>query len=227
MASAARACVLAAASESAPLLPVALRGARRSPSFLYLSGGAYTFTQRTTVKGITFNLLEELVSREFGDDAWDDLLADSGLEGAYTSLGSYPDDELRRLVAAASPLLGMEPTEVVRWYGRNALPLLAEKYPQLFEPHESTRAFLLTLNDIIHPEVRKIYPGADVPIFDYDTSSADLPVMGYRSARKLCAFGEGLIEGAAKHYEEKATVTQTSCMNRGDEKCVFEIAFSN
>ena len=32
-------------------------------------------------------------------------------------------------------------------------------------PHEDVRSFLPTLNDIIHPEVRKLYPGADVPTF--------------------------------------------------------------
>jgi hypothetical protein len=177
------------------------------------------------MKGIIFNLLETCVSRDYGAEAWDAVLAGSGLEGAYTSLGSYPDEDLTKLVAAASPLVEMEPTELVRWFGRNALGLLAESYPQFFDPHDSTRAFLITLNDIIHPEVRKLYPGAGVPVFDY-TESPDRLVMGYRSERRLCAFGEGLIEGAAAHYGEEVSIEQTSCMNRGDKKCVFEIALA-
>ena len=60
----------------------------------------------------------------------------------------------------------------------------SRRCPQLFEPHDSTRSFLLTLNDIIHPEVRKLYPGADVPEFDFDFRAGML-VMGYRSTRKL------------------------------------------
>ena len=43
------------------------------------------------MKGVVFNLLEQLVARDFGEDTWDALLDASGLEGAYTSLGSYPD----------------------------------------------------------------------------------------------------------------------------------------
>jgi hypothetical protein len=121
----------------------------------------------------------------------------------------------------------MSEDDVVRWFGRRALPLLAERYPQFFDPHESTRPFLLTLNDIIHPEVRKIYPGAGVPVFDYDASSEDVLVMGYSSERKLCALGHGLIEGAADHYGERAEVEQPHCMKRGDERCVFHIALSN
>lgn len=177
------------------------------------------------VKGIVFNLLEELVSREYGEEAWDVLLESAEVDGSYTSLGSYPDEDLMKLVSSASSQLDMSPDEVVRWFGANALPLLAGSYPQFFEPHTSARSFLLTLNDIIHPEVRKLYPGADVPVFDFDTSSDDVLVMGYESPRRMCAFAEGLIEGAAAHYGEAPLISQPKCMNRGDEKCVLEISF--
>jgi hypothetical protein len=175
------------------------------------------------MKGIVFNLLEEVVRREHGEKAWDDILAAAGVEGAYTSLGSYDDSELPRLVAAASQLLGIPPYEVVRWFGRQALPLLARKYPALFDRHDGTRSFVLALNEIIHPEVRKLYPGADVPEFEYDTSSPDVLVMTYRSRRRLCAFAEGLVEGAAAHYSEAVTFEQPQCMHRGDEACTFRI----
>jgi len=177
------------------------------------------------MKGIVFNLLEHIVRREHGEDAWDGLLDSAKLDGAYTSLGSYPDADLFKLVGAASAALKLPADTVVRWFARNALPLLANKYPQFFQPHKSTRPFLLTLNDIIHPEVRKIYPGADVPVFDFEASADDVLVMGYRSPRKLCAFAEGLIEGAAAHYGEEVTIEQPRCMHRGDEKCVLRITF--
>jgi hypothetical protein len=177
------------------------------------------------MKGIVFNLLEEAVSRDYGENVWDALLEAAGVEGAYTSLGSYPDKDLMKLVVAASSALDLPPDEIVRWFGRNALPLMADSYPHFFEPHESARSFVLTLNSIIHPEVQKLYPGADVPVFDYDTSSEDVLVMGYASARQMCAFAEGLIEGAATHYGERAVIEQPRCMTRGDEKCVLEISF--
>jgi hypothetical protein len=177
------------------------------------------------MKGVVFNLLEQLVTRDFGEDTWDGLLEASGLDGVYTSLGSYPDADLSRLVSAASDALGMPADDVVSWLGRNALPLFAERYPQLFAPHESARSFVLTLNDIIHPEVRKLYPGADVPEFDFDSRGA-LLVMVYRSPRKLCSFAEGLLLGAADHYRERLTIEQPACMKRGDEHCVLEIGFA-
>jgi hypothetical protein len=179
------------------------------------------------MKGIVFNLLEEVVRREYGEDTWDALLDGAHLSGTYTSLGSYADEDLFKLVAVASSTLQTPAGQIVRWFGRSALPLLAEKYPEFFRGHQSTRPFLLTLNDIIHPEVRKLYPGADVPVFGFDTSSQEVLLMEYRSARKLCAFAEGLIEGAAAHYGEEVAFDQPKCMNRGDEYCVFRMSFRN
>jgi predicted hydrocarbon binding protein len=49
--------------------------------------------------------------------------------------------------------------------------------------------------------------------------------MGYGSPRKLCAFAEGLIEGAAAHFEEPVTISQSRCMIRGDERCDLVITF--
>lgn len=118
------------------------------------------------MKGIVFNLLETLVVRDFGDETWESLIESAGVSGAYTSLGSYPDEDLFALVGAASEALSLGPDDVTRWFGRSAMPLFAERYPTLFEEHRSALPFVLTLNDIIHPEVRKLYPGAIVPVFD-------------------------------------------------------------
>lgn len=178
------------------------------------------------MKGIVFNVLETLVTREHGEDAWDDILDDAGVRGAYTSLGNYDDAELHALVGAAAARSGADPQEVVRWFGREAIPVFAGLYPELFSPHESTREFVLTLNAIIHPEVRKLYPGADVPEFDFDTTDPEVLELGYRSARKLCAFGEGLLQGAALHYGETAHIDQPECLLRGDERCLLRIAFA-
>lgn len=178
------------------------------------------------MKGIVFNLLEAIVTRDHGADTWDALLDSTGLEGVYTSLGSYPDAELMAIVAAASSATGQPPADIVRWFGREALPLLVEKYPAFFTKHRQTRPFLLSLNDIIHPEVRKLYPGAETPEFEFDSSSPDVLVMGYQSPRRLCAFAEGLIDGAAAHFGEAVTMAHPKCMHRGDPGCRLELTFT-
>jgi len=179
------------------------------------------------MKGIVFNLFSTIVIREHGEDAWDDMLASTGLSGVYTSLGNYPDEELVKLVEAGRERLGMtDAGGLLRWFGRRATPILAQRYPAFFLPQKSTRQFLLTVNEIIHPEVQKIYPGADVPVFDFDASSDDVLVMGYRSRRKLCALAQGFAEGAADYYGEVVAIQHAACMHDGAERCVFNLRFS-
>jgi hypothetical protein len=178
------------------------------------------------MKGIIFNLVEEVVTSAHGPGAWDAVLDQAGLDGAYTSLGSYADDDLNRLVAAAAQILGASPADVVRSIGQGALPLLATRFPDFFADHKDTRSFLLTLNDIIHPEVLKLYPGAVVPDFDFETSGPDELLLGYRSERALCALAEGFILGAASHFHEHVDLEQTECMHRGDDRCVIRCTFS-
>jgi len=177
------------------------------------------------MKGVVFNLLEEVVTRSHGEDTWDRLLDAAGLDGSYTSLGNYPDEDMQKLVAAASTALATTPGEVLRWFGREAMPALAQRYPVFFSAHTSTRPFILSINDIIHPEVRKVYSGSDVPVFDFRDAEDGALLMGYESARKLCALAQGFVEGAAAHYGESLTFEHLNCMHNGDTKCVFRLSF--
>ena len=106
-------------------------------------------------------------------------------------------------------------------------PIFAERFPEFFESHTNTQSFLLTLNDVIHPKVRVVFPGAVVPWIDFDESSPDVLAMGYDSPRKMCAFAEGLIQGASDHYGEHVSITQETCMNRGDPKCRLQASFAS
>jgi hypothetical protein len=178
------------------------------------------------LKGIIFNLAEDVISAERGAEAWDDLLDELGLDGAYTSLGSYPDEDFLRLLDGVARLGGRSRDEVITRFGEQALPRLAAHYPAFFDGHRTTRSFLLTLNDIIHPEVRKLYPGADVPTFEYaDTGDGGL-ALTYRSGRQLCALAEGFIAGAARHFGEAVVVAHDQCMNRGGDCCLIVCHFA-
>ncbi|HJU18830.1 MAG TPA: heme NO-binding domain-containing protein [Stellaceae bacterium] len=175
------------------------------------------------MKGIIFNLLEEVVTHHHGEAAWDDLLDRAGLGGAYTSLGSYPDGELKVLVDALAGVLGLSPGECLRWFGRAAMPLLAERYPAFFIGYRTTIPFILSVNTIIHPEVRKIHPGAQCPIFRFEQAADGVLRLGYASPRRLCALAEGFIKGAADHFGETAAVEHLRCAARGDPECLLGI----
>lgn len=178
------------------------------------------------MKGIVFTLLQEVVTAEHGEDAWDDVIDAAGVEGAYTAVATYPDEEMNALVEAASAKLGVPGDDVLKWFGQRCIPLFAERYPHVFEPHASARSLTLALNDVIHPEVRKMLPGAYVPEFDYDASEPDALSIAYTSKRRLCSFAEGLLLGVCDHYGERCQVTHRECMKQGDMRCVIDCTFA-
>lgn len=179
------------------------------------------------MKGIVFNLLEEAVVQHFGQDAWDDLLDTAGAAGAYTSLGNYSDDEIVALVSTAAAKLSMSNADVLRWFGEQAMPLLKQRYPTLFAQHSSSRSFVLSVNSIIHPEVRKLYSGANCPFFHFRETSDHTVSMGYESSRRMCDLAHGFVKGAAKLYCEEVEITHHTCMNHGADKCLMEIRWAH
>jgi hypothetical protein len=181
------------------------------------------------MKGIIFNLLEEVVTITSGEKAWDGILDSAGAVGAYTSLGNYPDEEFVRLLGAVSRQSGKSDREAMKWFGRLAMPFLARRYPEFFTAHNGMRSFLLSLNDVIHAEVRKLYPGAEVPAFEFETPSGaaahDTLIIHYRSKRRMCQLAEGFIAGASDHFGEQVVVAQPSCMLDGAGECLLECRF--
>lgn len=176
------------------------------------------------MKGVIFNLLEEVVTDHHGDSVWEALLIATGHSGVYTSLGSYADAELYDLVDAASTLTGIPVRTLLHWFGVNALPKLAKRYPDFFESAPDARSFILSVNTIIHPEVRKLYSGASCPHFHFAETAQTL-TLGYRSPRKLCDLAHGFVEGVAAHYGETVTFSQQACMHDGAPSCQLQVTW--
>lgn len=179
------------------------------------------------MKGVVFNLLEEAVARQFGMDVWDELLDNASVSGAYTSLGNYSDEEIVALVGAAGAKLNLTNGEVLRWFGEKAMPILKERYPKMFENHTSSRTFILSVNNIIHPEVRKLYSGASCPFFHFKETADGTVTMGYQSSRKMCDLAHGFVKGAGGLFCEEVEIKHHSCMNHGDDICSMEIRWQH
>jgi hypothetical protein len=175
------------------------------------------------MKGVIFNLVEDVVRREHGDAFWDDVIDGSGVSGAYTSLGTYADGELESLAIHVGERVGADPASVVRHVGHEGIAMLAERYPEFFEPHVDARSFLLSLNTVVHPEVRRLFPGAMVPEFTQRLPSPDVLELVYSGTRGRCDLAEGLIVGAGRYYDEQLEVTQPLCTRRGDDVCVLRV----
>lgn len=180
------------------------------------------------MKGIIFNLLEEIVLEEFGEETWLALVDSAGASGSYTSLGNYPDREMLDLVASAAAALKLSEAEVLRWFGERAFPKLARRYPALVDGHPGPGALLLSVNTLIHPEVRKLYPGAVCPHFGFATAGEGAPIrMTYRSPRRLCSLVEGFLNGVAAHFGTKVDIAHDRCTHAGADECQLAVAWAS
>lgn len=177
------------------------------------------------MKGVLFNVVEDVVTEAISADAWDDIIDESGVGGSYTSLGTYPDQELGDIVGATAHTAQLSETETLQLSGRLGFKHLVRRAPQLLDGLDDWKSVLRSLDDIIHPEVRKIYPDAEVPGFEI-ADDGDALLVIYTSKRGLCALADGLIVGSGEWFGVTLDVEHTACIHQGDDGCHMRVAES-
>jgi hypothetical protein len=171
------------------------------------------------VKGVLFNVAEDVVDETVSEAAWDQALRSACLAGVYTSLGDYPDEDLFAIVGALSQSTGSTPEQVLRLVGEHGYRHLVDRQPDLVAGISDLGTLLHHLEDVIHPEVAKLHPNAEPPSFTITDLGPTSWQVDYRSRRQLCQLAEGLIAGAAVGFGTPCTTHQTSCTHLGDEYC--------
>ena len=179
------------------------------------------------MKGVIFNILEDFVSEGWGEDAYEDIIGSCVLEtkGAFIGPATYPDSDLVSIVVKASEKIAVSVPEVVRSFGRFLFPRLAATYPVFLNGHVHPSTFLKTVNDVIHVEIRKLFPEADPPAIRWSEPEAGRLVLTYASKRRLCALMSGLLDGAAAWFRTPMTHVETRCMHDGAPACTFLVSF--
>ena len=178
------------------------------------------------MKGIVFVLFSQMVEEKMGLAALDRLLTtvSPGSGGAYTIADSYADKELSDLLGALSDQSGTPAGDLLRMFGAYCLPEFEHHYPAFFR-HDTAKAFLESIHGVIHVEVKKLYPDAQLPSIAYEDPASDRLVMIYRSGRRLCRFAEGLIEACGTRFGTRIEWTHPRCLHNGDDHCRFELVF--
>lgn len=180
----------------------------------------------TDVKGVIFNVLEEMVIEQCGMEKWNEILNTLQLEGIYTSGESYPDEELFALVNEISSETGIAVEDLIGAFGEYLFTQLAKRYPVFIEQNSDLRSFLKSVDSVIHMEVRKLFKDPSLPHFEYEDHPNGSLLMRYHSPRKLCILAEGLIRGAAKMYETPISLDHSVCCHKGDPHCDLLIRFN-
>jgi hypothetical protein len=160
------------------------------------------------MKGIVFTEFLEMVEKRFDPAMVDRIILAAHLPsgGAYTAVGTYDHGEMWSLLAALSKATDTPVPDLLRGFGQHLFGRFALGFPHYFASAGSTFEFLANLNGMIHVEVRKLYPDAELPHFEVLERTASRMVLVYQSARHFADLAEGLIQGCAEHFREALAI---------------------
>ncbi|MGF1701825.1 heme NO-binding domain-containing protein [Photobacterium makurazakiensis] len=158
------------------------------------------------MKGIIFTEFLDIVESSFGLDICQTMLDEALDEGSYTSVGSYDHRDLVKLIMTLSKVTDIAPEVLQEVYGEAVFTRLLESLPIIPGDQHDTFSFIRKVEEHIHIEVKKLYPDATPPSFDFISQTESTMLMDYKSARCMSHVCMGLIKGCAKHFNQQVSI---------------------
>jgi len=162
------------------------------------------------MKGIVFTEFLEMVEGCFSADLVDDIIDDARLpsDGAYTAVGTYDHGEMVALLIALSQRTGVPASDWLLRFGQYLFGRFVDFYPAFFEGVTDPFIFMSGVDAVIHAEVLKLYPDAELPHFSVEHHDSSKLILVYDSRRHLEDLAEGLIRGCISHFGEDISLSR-------------------
>jgi len=173
------------------------------------------------VRGFLFTELVEFVEQAHGLELVDRWLDSCKLEsgGAFVATDHYSIAEMTELVTKLSETIDVPVPDLLRIFGEHIFSFLVRTHPGVMDKVTDPLTLFENLEGHVHVEVRKLYPGAEVPHFRSRRLGDGRMILTYESSRALGDLAHGLIIGAAKHYERKIEIERND-LSDGAGTCV-------
>lgn len=157
---------------------------------------------------MVFTEFLEMVEEKFSADMVDDIIDDTNPPSgaAYTAVGTYDHEELVNMVVALSKRTDIPVDSLVKVFGEHVFSKFANSHQQFLIGVPDALTFLAGIEDIIHAEVIKLYPDAQLPKFKCTFTDDATLIMDYESPRHFADLAEGLIKGCGNYFGEKLSV---------------------
>ena len=154
------------------------------------------------MKGMVFTEFLDLVERTWSPAMVDQLIdaCDLPSGAAYTAVGTYDHREMVQLVVKLASLTGKSADDVLHWFGSRLFGSLGKAFPAFVDGQPDAYSLLCGIEGVIHVEVRKLYPDAELPVFDVHRPEPDTLVLDYRSPRCMDALAHGLIDACVERF---------------------------
>jgi hypothetical protein len=179
------------------------------------------------MKGIIFNIAELFIVTNHGEEVFDEIISSCNLltTEPFVGPGTYADEDMLEIIRVSTEKLNVSADTLMQELGRFSFSQLYKRYPNFVTPYDDAKTFLMTVDGIIHVEVRKLYKGTQLPVFQYKDISENELLIIYFSKRKLYSFMGGLINGVADHFNVKISQENEIFVEDGNELCKYHLKF--
>ena len=160
------------------------------------------------MKGIVFTEFLEMVEEQYGLQTVDYIISHSRLksQGIYSAIGTYDFIEMQTLIGQLSEKINIPVDDLIYTYGLYFFKALTYHHPTVFRSYSDPFEFLASIENHIHVQVRKIYPGAELPSFSILSQDHNKMEMVYSSDRAMYMFAKALMEKSFEYYGKKAHI---------------------
>ncbi|AUW59341.1 hypothetical protein C1T17_15860 [Sphingobium sp. SCG-1] len=142
--------------------------------------------------------------------------------GAYTSVGTYPFEEMVSLMTTTVKLTDMKMPELMESFGTFCFGQWVSYAPARVA-NKDLFDVLERVDDFHEQEVRKLYPDAELPSFKVESRSDTRLVLAYHSCKPLADLACGVIKGASVHLASPVSVQHSPQSMPGGSYVRFEI----
>lgn len=152
--------------------------------------------------GMVNDAVRGLVKSAFGDAAWQEIHTQAGSPESFVAMRTYGDDITFSLVSAASDILKLDATTILRTFGEYWVSDVATKhYGDLMKNTGVSFVDFVKNLDHMHQRIRTTFPDYKPPSFRViDVSDHQIQVDYYSQREGLLPFVEGLFKGLGTHY---------------------------
>lgn len=177
------------------------------------------------MKGVVFVNFADFVEESWGLEFWDQVLSEvaPASEGVYTTVATYPDQELFDLIGYICKVKSISPEDAQTVFGRWLFKKLHSIAPPQSKHFTDPFAFLRGVQDVIHVEVKKLNQDAILPEFRFIEEDANSLTLEYISPRNLPYFCEGLILGLGDYMQQPLEVGHTPSLDDDASQWIMQV----
>lgn len=163
------------------------------------------------MKGIILSEFVEYIEQQLGEGVAQKIITDSDVEseGAYTRVGMYDYQELISLLTQSAAETQTDASVLLEGFSDHLFGVFKRDYSVFFEGVDNAVQMLMQIDDHIHVEVKKLYPDAELPTFDYTKEGSQL-TLNYQSPRPLASVAHCLVGACLKYFGSNEVLTSST-----------------